>query len=96
MLWNPHAPPFATVNWRKLLEDMDKSIDAVTISTPDHHHGIAGIQAAKRTPDLIPLCHPLAIDAVTVDRVNAYLKKNTPGPFTIVTVGPKELKLPSA
>jgi predicted Zn-dependent peptidase len=35
-----------------------------------------------------------AIDAVTVERVNAYLKKNTPGPFTIVTVGPKELKLP--
>ena len=28
---------------------------------------IAGIQAAKRTPDLVPLCHPLAIDAVTVD-----------------------------
>jgi len=36
-----------------------------------------------------------AIDAVTVDRVNAYLKKNTPGPFTIVTVGPKALKLPA-
>jgi predicted Zn-dependent peptidase len=35
-----------------------------------------------------------AIDSVTVDRVNAYLKKNEPGPFTIVTVGPKELKLP--
>ncbi|MGB7161207.1 MAG: pitrilysin family protein [Tepidisphaeraceae bacterium] len=35
-----------------------------------------------------------AIDGVTVDRVNAYLKANTPGPFTIVTVGPKELKLP--
>ena len=28
---------------------------------------IAGIQAAKRTPDLVPLCHPLAIEAVTVD-----------------------------
>jgi cyclic pyranopterin phosphate synthase len=28
---------------------------------------IAGIQAAKRTPDLIPLCHPLAIDSVTVE-----------------------------
>ena len=28
---------------------------------------IAGIQAAKRTPELIPLCHPLTIDAVTVD-----------------------------
>jgi len=28
---------------------------------------IAGIMAAKRTPDLIPLCHPLAITAVTLD-----------------------------
>src|ERR1700759_3060117 len=28
---------------------------------------IAGIAGAKRTPDLIPLCHPLAIHGVTVD-----------------------------
>ena len=28
---------------------------------------LAGIMAAKRTADLIPLCHPLAIDSVTVD-----------------------------
>ena len=28
---------------------------------------IAGIQAAKKTSDLIPLCHPLAITKVTVD-----------------------------
>jgi cyclic pyranopterin phosphate synthase len=28
---------------------------------------IAGIQGAKRTPDLVPLCHPIAIHAVTVD-----------------------------
>ena len=28
---------------------------------------IAGIMAAKRTADLIPLCHPLALDAVSVD-----------------------------
>ena len=35
-----------------------------------------------------------AIDSVTVDQVNAYLKQHKPGPFTIVTVGPKELKLP--
>jgi cyclic pyranopterin monophosphate synthase len=27
---------------------------------------IAGIQAAKRTPDLIPLCHPIAIHGVDV------------------------------
>jgi cyclic pyranopterin phosphate synthase len=28
---------------------------------------IAGIQGAKRTPDLVPLCHPIAVHAVTVD-----------------------------
>jgi len=28
---------------------------------------IAGIMAAKRTPELVPLCHPLAISGVEVD-----------------------------
>ena len=28
---------------------------------------VAGIQAAKRTPDLIPLAHPIAVHAVEVD-----------------------------
>ncbi|MGK5627112.1 cyclic pyranopterin monophosphate synthase MoaC [Streptomyces sp. URMC 123] len=28
---------------------------------------IAGIMGAKRTPELIPLCHPLALSGVTVD-----------------------------
>jgi cyclic pyranopterin monophosphate synthase len=28
---------------------------------------VAGIMAAKRTPDLIPLCHPLALSSVSVD-----------------------------
>jgi len=28
---------------------------------------VAGIQAAKRTPDLIPLCHHIALTGVTVD-----------------------------
>jgi cyclic pyranopterin monophosphate synthase len=28
---------------------------------------IAGITGAKRTPDLVPLCHPVALSAVTVD-----------------------------
>jgi cyclic pyranopterin phosphate synthase len=28
---------------------------------------VAGIMAAKRTPDLIPLCHPLPLTGVTVD-----------------------------
>ena len=28
---------------------------------------IAGIQGAKRTPELVPLCHPIAVHSVTVD-----------------------------
>ena len=28
---------------------------------------VAGIMAAKRTPELVPLCHPLAISGVTLD-----------------------------
>jgi cyclic pyranopterin phosphate synthase len=30
---------------------------------------IAGIMAAKRTGDLIPMCHPLSLDAVNIDFV---------------------------
>lgn len=29
--------------------------------------GVAGIMGAKRTPDLIPLCHPLALSGVKLD-----------------------------
>jgi cyclic pyranopterin phosphate synthase len=28
---------------------------------------VAGIMAAKRTPDLVPLCHPIAISGVELD-----------------------------
>jgi hypothetical protein len=34
-------------DFRKMLEQMDKEIDAVTISTPDHVHGVASIMAMK-------------------------------------------------
>ncbi|MEZ5120176.1 MAG: cyclic pyranopterin monophosphate synthase MoaC [Solirubrobacterales bacterium] len=47
---------------------------AAAIATGDAPKGdvlatarIAGIQAAKRTSELIPLCHPLALEKVTVD-----------------------------
>jgi len=30
---------------------------------------IAGIMAAKRTPDLVPLCHPIALSGVEVEAV---------------------------
>ena len=28
---------------------------------------VAGIMGAKRTPDLVPLCHPIALHGVTID-----------------------------
>jgi cyclic pyranopterin phosphate synthase len=30
---------------------------------------VAGIMGAKRTPDLVPLCHPIGLSGVTVDLV---------------------------
>ncbi len=30
---------------------------------------VAGIMGAKRTPDLVPLCHPIGVTGVTVDLV---------------------------
>ena len=34
-------------DYRKLLDEMGKDIDAVTVSTPDHNHGVAAIRAMK-------------------------------------------------
>src|SRR6266478_3192896 len=34
-------------DWRKMFDKMGKSIDAVTVSTPDHVHGMASISAMK-------------------------------------------------
>jgi predicted dehydrogenase len=34
-------------DYRKMLEEMAPSIDAVTVSTPDHHHAFASIMAMK-------------------------------------------------
>jgi cyclic pyranopterin phosphate synthase len=44
---------------------------------------LAGIMAAKRTSDLIPLCHPLALSKVTLDIV---ADKKVPGCIVRATV----------
>lgn len=43
---------------------------------------VAGTQGAKRTSELIPLCHPLALDAV---RVEAVLDEGLPGVRVMAT-----------
>jgi cyclic pyranopterin phosphate synthase len=46
---------------RLLRENRIKKGDVLTVAK------IAGIQAAKQTPQLIPLCHPLILDRVDVE-----------------------------
>ena len=45
----------------KIVEGGVKKGDVLSVAR------LAGIMGAKRTPDLIPLCHPLALSSVTVD-----------------------------
>jgi cyclic pyranopterin phosphate synthase len=47
--------------WQALRENRAAKGDVLAVAR------IAGIQAAKRTGELIPLCHPLGLDAVAVD-----------------------------
>lgn len=48
-------------SWRVLKAGDNAKGDALAVAR------LAGIQAAKKTPDLIPLCHPLAITMTRVD-----------------------------
>jgi cyclic pyranopterin phosphate synthase len=48
---------------RQIIEGSAKKGDVLGIAR------LAGIMAAKKTPDLIPLCHPLPITKVSVDLV---------------------------
>ena len=41
----PNAKHFQ--DYRKMLDEMGKDIDAVTVSTPDHNHGSAALRAMK-------------------------------------------------
>jgi cyclic pyranopterin monophosphate synthase len=58
---------------------------------------IAGIQAAKKTSDLIPLCHPLALTRVAID----FISKKQYGTLvsavyctaTVETVGPTGVEM---
>ncbi len=54
----PHAKKYT--DYRKLLDEMAKAIDACTVSTPDHHHAPASIlamRAGKHVYTQKPLTH---------------------------------------
>ena len=58
---------------------------------------IAGIQAAKKTSDLIPLCHPLALTRVAIEfEANNSIGTGTTGIIcsaTVETVGPTGVEM---
>lgn len=54
---------------------------------------IAGIQAAKKTSDLIPLCHPLALTRVAVDFETAPASSSVSCTATVETVGPTGVEM---
>ena len=47
--------------FRSIKEQTNKKVDVLAVAR------IAGIMAAKKTSDMIPLCHPLFITKVTID-----------------------------
>lgn len=58
---------------------------------------IAGIQAAKKTSDLIPLCHPLALTRVAIDFSAHPAASSAPAQVvctaTVETVGPTGVEM---
>jgi cyclic pyranopterin phosphate synthase len=54
---------------------------------------IAGIQAAKKTSDLIPLCHPLALTRVALDFVIDSPASLVRCQATVETVGPTGVEM---
>jgi cyclic pyranopterin phosphate synthase len=54
---------------------------------------LAGIMAAKRTADLIPLCHPLALSSVAVDLVPEADEARVSIEATVATTGPTGVEM---
>ena len=54
---------------------------------------IAGIMAAKKTGELIPLCHPLALTRVVVDFVTDEPASSITCKATVETVGPTGVEM---
>jgi cyclic pyranopterin phosphate synthase len=54
---------------------------------------IAGIQAAKKTSDLIPLCHPLALTRVALDLTPMQEPPSVWVRATVETVGPTGVEM---
>ena len=70
-------------------KQLPNGLDIIAEVNPDSHSFAAGLFVKTGSRD-----EQADVNGVSIERVNAYLKANPAGPYTIVTVGPKELKLP--
>jgi predicted dehydrogenase len=61
-------------DYRKLLDEVGKDIDAVTVSTPDHNHGVAAIRAMKMGKHCF--CQKPLVQTVNEARIMRQLAKD--------------------
>jgi cyclic pyranopterin phosphate synthase len=70
-----------------VLQRTAKKGDVLTVAQ------IAGITGAKRTSDLIPLCHPLALTSVRVELSVDEEQRRIVATATVATVGPTGVEM---
>jgi cyclic pyranopterin phosphate synthase len=73
--------------WRAVRDNSSKKGDVLAVAR------LAGIQAAKRTAELIPLCHPLALTHVGVDLALTARPRAVRVTATVATVGPTGVEM---
>jgi len=67
----PHLKKYT--DYRKMLDEMGSEIDAVTVSVPDHHHGVASIRAMKMSKHVF--CQKPLVQTVNEARIMRKLAK---------------------
>ncbi|MBM4194874.1 MAG: cyclic pyranopterin monophosphate synthase MoaC [Gemmatimonadetes bacterium] len=73
--------------WTAVRSNTSKKGDVLAVAR------LAGIQAAKRTAELIPLCHPLALTHVGVDLALTARPRGVRVTATVATVGPTGVEM---
>jgi predicted dehydrogenase len=73
----PQAKPFK--DFRRMLDEMEKQIDAVVVATPDHTHAVAAVAAMKRGK------HVYCEKPLTRTVSEARLMRQTAAQFKVVT-----------
>jgi len=77
----------SSVAWRAVRDNLTKKGDVLGVAK------LAGIQAAKRTAELIPLCHPLSLSHIAVDLRLVARPPSVRVDATVATTGPTGVEM---